>query len=144
MQSEHWRLLRGAKLQLSPRCERCKGKEELEVHHVVYRANLFDGELSDLKTLCHGCHMEEHAKEWAPHGIPQEFSERRRKGKEVTRAAIKAARLAMFAARQPKDRKPVQGIIRPVVKIEPAPWELPHDPMIPRKFSFSPSPYEIR
>jgi len=62
--TEHWRLLRGAKVQISPRCERCNGREEIEVHHKLYRKSWFDAQLSDLQTLCHGCHLMEHAKEW--------------------------------------------------------------------------------
>lgn len=64
LRSEHWRLLRGAKLQISPRCEECKEKTELEVHHRFYRPDWHDSKLTDLKTLCHGCHISEHAKDW--------------------------------------------------------------------------------
>lgn len=64
LKSEHWRLLRGAKIQISPKCEACGSKQELEVHHKIYRAFWTESELRDLKTLCHGCHITEHAKEW--------------------------------------------------------------------------------
>lgn len=64
LRSEHWRGLRGVKLQLAPRCERCKSKEEIEVHHLVYRASWFDARLTDLETLCRTCHLAEHAKAW--------------------------------------------------------------------------------
>ena len=64
IKSEHWRLLRGAKLQVSPRCEKCGGKEELEVHHVIYASDLHLTKISELKTLCHHCHILEHAKQW--------------------------------------------------------------------------------
>jgi len=64
LRSEHWLLLRGAKLQISPRCEHCNSKEQLEVHHLFYRSSWFDSQIHDLKTLCHDCHMLEHAKDW--------------------------------------------------------------------------------
>lgn len=64
LRSEHWRNLRGAKLQLNPRCQHCQSKAELEVHHTFYRPSWFDTKIADLKTLCHDCHIEEHAKEW--------------------------------------------------------------------------------
>jgi hypothetical protein len=64
LRSEHWQLLRGAKLQVSPKCERCDSKQEIEVHHKLYRASWYDARLGDLQTLCHHCHIMEHAKEW--------------------------------------------------------------------------------
>lgn len=62
--SEHWRLLRGAKLQISSRCEICKSREELEVHHKVRRGSWYNSKIQDLQTLCHHHHMMEHAKGW--------------------------------------------------------------------------------
>ena len=64
LKTEHWQLLRGAKLQMSSKCENCGSRHELEVHHKFYRASWFDAKISDLKTLCHGCHINEHAKTW--------------------------------------------------------------------------------
>lgn len=61
LKSEHWKLLRGAKLQTSPRCERCAAKTELEVHHRIYRQSWFDARVQDLQTLCHHCHTTHHA-----------------------------------------------------------------------------------
>src|SRR5580698_7137472 len=60
LRSEHWRLLRGAKLQISPVCEACGTREEIEVHHKLYRDTWFETKLKDLKTLCHYHHVCEH------------------------------------------------------------------------------------
>ena len=70
LKTEHWQLLRGAKLQLAPKCEECGAKHELEVHHRFYRPNWFDAKLADLKTLCHHCHIMEHAKDWEKRPAP--------------------------------------------------------------------------
>lgn len=66
LQTEHWRLLRGAKLQISETCQVCGTRKNLEVHHRIYRASWFDTELSDLDVLCHDHHIDEHAKDWVP------------------------------------------------------------------------------
>jgi hypothetical protein len=60
LKSEHWRILRGAKLQVCPTCEVCGSKEEIEVHHKIYRDSWFDSRLQDLKTVCHYHHICEH------------------------------------------------------------------------------------
>ena len=64
LRTEHWRLLRGAKLQIAPMCELCEERNNLEVHHKLYRASWFDTKIMDLQVLCHDCHMLEHAKDW--------------------------------------------------------------------------------
>ena len=61
LRTEHWRLLRGAKLQMAPKCERCGAKEEIEVHHKRYRESWYASKVCDLETLCHGCHTLHHA-----------------------------------------------------------------------------------
>ena len=114
MQSEHWRLLRGAKLQLSPRCERCKAKTDLEVHHVIYRANLCDGQLLDLQTLCHDCHMAEHAKAW-PRKTPLLPVEKRiaaitRKIERLKRLKQTPRRIAKIARSQARLQKLAQTV----------------------------------
>lgn len=60
LKSDHWKILRGAKLQINPRCEVCGSRDELEVHHAVYRSTWFESKISDLKTLCHDHHICEH------------------------------------------------------------------------------------
>lgn len=65
LKSEHWSLLRGAKLQIVPHCERCGGKSEIEVHHKVYRNRWADSKIGDLETMCHHCHTTHHAVEIA-------------------------------------------------------------------------------
>lgn len=61
LRSEHWRLLSGAKRQMSSKCERCGSKHELEVHHKRYGNDWFAVKISDLETLCHHCHVCHHA-----------------------------------------------------------------------------------
>ena len=51
LESDHWKQLRAEKLKSSPRCETCGSKDRIEPHHLNYK-NLFDVQLSDLKTLC--------------------------------------------------------------------------------------------
>jgi len=61
LKSDHWKQLRSKKLDLTPHCERCPSCAQLDVHHRNYR-NLYDVLLSDLETLCRGCHDEEHVR----------------------------------------------------------------------------------
>jgi hypothetical protein len=65
LRSEHWKLIRGAKLQVHPVCQRCESKTEIEVHHKVYRDSWYDTKICDLETLCHHCHTLHHAKQYA-------------------------------------------------------------------------------
>jgi 5-methylcytosine-specific restriction endonuclease McrA len=60
LRSDHWRGLRDAKLlDANDRCERCKRKSNLQVHHKTYER--FGCEkLSDLLVLCESCHEKEH------------------------------------------------------------------------------------
>lgn len=74
LQSEHWSLLRGAKIQISPVCQRCGSDEEIEVHHKLYREKWTDAKLADLETLCHHCHTTHHAVELAKsHFTPKQI-----------------------------------------------------------------------
>ena len=59
LQSEHWKALRAAKLFLNSSCEECGSNKRIEPHHLQYR-NLYDVELSDLKSLCRKCHNKVH------------------------------------------------------------------------------------
>jgi hypothetical protein len=62
LQTDHWRELRLAKLEDSKnRCEWCKCKTRLEVHHKRY--NAFHETFADLQVLCEDCHERIHAKE---------------------------------------------------------------------------------
>ena len=61
LQSEHWKNLRKEKLELTPRCEKCKTTLSLDVHHKSY-GNLYDVLVKDLQTLCRKCHDLEHSK----------------------------------------------------------------------------------
>lgn len=58
-------MLRGAKIQIHPHCERCGEKAEIEVHHKRYRPKWTDAKITDLETLCHNCHTLHHASEFA-------------------------------------------------------------------------------
>lgn len=55
LKSEHWKTLRGKKLELNPSCEICGKIGVMDVHHVNYR-QLFDVQLTDLLTVCRKCH----------------------------------------------------------------------------------------
>jgi 5-methylcytosine-specific restriction endonuclease McrA len=61
LRSDHWRELRALKLEENPVCERCGAKQDLEVHHRIYRKTWYNTRLSDLQTLCHDCHTRHHA-----------------------------------------------------------------------------------
>ena len=65
LHSDHWETLRTEKLRITPYCENCKATSDLDIHHVNYR-QLFDVQVSDLKTFCHKCHTKHHI----VHGIP--------------------------------------------------------------------------
>lgn len=67
LKTEHWKLISGAKRQINPRCQRCRSKEELEVHHKFYRSNWYDTKIQDLETLCHGCHVTHHVVDGCPY-----------------------------------------------------------------------------
>jgi len=70
LKSEHWSLLRGAKLQVHPHCQRCGEKSEIEVHHKIYRKKWADAKITDLETLCHNCHTLHHAADFAKDTLP--------------------------------------------------------------------------
>lgn len=59
LRSPHWKALKTAKLIANPTCEKCGADYLLDVHHLRYK-NLYDVELSDVQTLCRGCHHKEH------------------------------------------------------------------------------------
>ncbi len=119
LRSEHWQLLRGASLQISPKCTRCKSDRMLEVHHTVYRESWFDTKLSDLLVLCHDCHMLEHAKAWErlpekpvrlieapsikPHAKQKFFN------KDVSKAKRMEARLAAFKSARKRRLKKMRS-----------------------------------
>lgn len=61
--TDHWIGLRGAKIEDAGfRCERCKRKSQLEVHHLHYNT-LWHEKLTDLEVLCGRCHNEHHDRE---------------------------------------------------------------------------------
>jgi len=63
LKSDHWQRVRKAKLkQAGYRCEKCGAKERLDIHHLTY-ARLGHERMSDLKTLCRGCHTVQHNKD---------------------------------------------------------------------------------
>jgi hypothetical protein len=59
--SEHWREIRGRRLQLdSYACVLCRRVEDLQCHHITY--NLFAERLCELITVCDECHATLHDK----------------------------------------------------------------------------------
>lgn len=65
LNTDHWKELREAKLlDVDFRCEKCRRKSQLEVHHRHY--NTYGHErLSDLQVLCRNCHQGHHDAEFA-------------------------------------------------------------------------------
>lgn len=60
LRSRHWRTLRREKIaDVGYKCQRCKTRERLDVHHLTY-SRLGHERLSDLKVLCRACHQKEH------------------------------------------------------------------------------------
>lgn len=72
IQSKRWRELRAAKLNVNPLCEVCRSKglfvSATEVHHMTPCESAVSDEQmeelmfswSNLQSLCHSCHQEEH------------------------------------------------------------------------------------
>lgn len=61
LKTEHWIELRGAKLlEANNRCQKCKSRHKLQVHHLTYERKGRE-RLSDLQVLCERCHEKEHA-----------------------------------------------------------------------------------
>jgi hypothetical protein len=67
LKSEHWKSLRDKKLLMNPVCENCGSKNKIEPHHLQYK-NLYDVQISDLKSLCRGCHNKIHLNKQNPKG----------------------------------------------------------------------------
>jgi hypothetical protein len=64
MASPQWRRLRQAKFaEVGRRCERCGGRECIEVHHRSYQ-NFGRERLEELEVLCRPCHAGEHGEDW--------------------------------------------------------------------------------
>jgi hypothetical protein len=69
LESEHWKNLRwGCFVRDGKRCCHCNSKKNLNAHHLNYR-NLTDCYLSDVMTLCRGCHDAIHL-HMGTNGIP--------------------------------------------------------------------------
>ena len=72
IRSKEWKLLRIKKLKSNPLCEQCKQSNKIvpatEVHHVIpvesvsgyYQMKQLMFQYSNLKSLCHCCHVEIH------------------------------------------------------------------------------------
>jgi len=96
LQSGHWRALRKQALQVAEfRCEKCKYRKKLQVHHQRYR-NLHDVELGDLVVLCERCHMDLHH--------PQRVARRAKEAKKKRRWNNRRTRQSDFYA-QSKSRE---------------------------------------
>lgn len=74
LKSDHWKSLRAAKLHsVNDRCEKCKRRSNLQVHHLTYERRGAEL-LSDLAVLCERCHEKEHdlfpvyVDDWKPQG----------------------------------------------------------------------------
>lgn len=88
LKSDHWRELRQAKLlEQDFRCEKCKRKSCLEVHHKHYDTVGME-KLSDLAVLCADHHESEHAKnhkyEKLPDGVGPNAEKRRKLKTEIS------------------------------------------------------------
>lgn len=85
LKSDHWKQLRKEKLQLNPICEECGSASRVEPHHLDYK-NLFDVQVSDLKTLCRKCHEKAHPKR---NSRQDDRNQRRRKIQRLIRKTAK-------------------------------------------------------
>lgn len=84
LRSDHWRELSAAKIEdVNFRCERCRRKTGLEVHHKHYKT-LGRERLTDIEALCRSCHEKHHAAELARRAQPVELN-RPRCLKEIAR-----------------------------------------------------------
>lgn len=63
--SQRWRKLRKAKLEINPVCEICGNQSELQVHHIKppKGGELLFFNLENLQTVCANCHRKLTAKE---------------------------------------------------------------------------------
>lgn len=105
LHSEHWKSLRGRKLESQPGCEHC-GSKARDVHHVNYR-HVLNVKLGDLLSLCRPCHEEIHRVEGMPRRTkPRNIPVTRREGVAL-RQAIRAKGEAEKARKlqESKDRK---------------------------------------
>jgi 5-methylcytosine-specific restriction endonuclease McrA len=78
--SEHWKVLRKAKLTISPQCEICGKKRRLDVHHLRYK-NIYDVLVEDLQTLCRRCHKKHHKKHHKKTNKVRDFIKRHKRHK---------------------------------------------------------------
>jgi len=61
LKSPHWITLRRRVFARDEfRCTKCRSPNCIEAHHKFYRERWEDADLSDLVTLCRGCHEQEH------------------------------------------------------------------------------------
>ncbi len=61
LHSEEWRKLRRERIALDGyRCQNCGCVKNLEAHHINYSRLGHEGEIDDLVTLCHNCHVKLH------------------------------------------------------------------------------------
>ncbi len=62
LESDQWSNIRNIVLMRAKyKCEKCGGKENLDVHHLNYKS-VFDESLKDLLLLCRSCHNNQHTK----------------------------------------------------------------------------------
>jgi len=60
LDSEDWNIVRNIVLTRAKfKCEKCKNKEHLDVHHLSYKS-VFNEKLNHLVILCRDCHSEQH------------------------------------------------------------------------------------
>lgn len=63
LKSDHWANLKRQKSKRGKkRCEGCKTRVKLQLHHMIYRENWKETELLDLCWLCGPCHKKFHAR----------------------------------------------------------------------------------
>jgi hypothetical protein len=59
LRSKAWKKKRAAVLARDKKCRSCGSTRKLQVHHLTYR-RIYQERLSDLTTLCDGCHRRVH------------------------------------------------------------------------------------
>lgn len=66
LRSGFWLELSARKKEKVGRCERCKARDRLQCHHILYRSDWYESVEDDLIVLCRRCHAKEHGKLWDP------------------------------------------------------------------------------
>lgn len=100
LQSEKWRLIKDAVLRRDGfKCCRCDRKDNLQVHHKTYK-RIFNERLTDLETLCKGCHYLHH--------YPKKVEVKKQKVKRIKLRKYNSAGKSMYLQNKNKIAKAIK------------------------------------